>query len=335
MTSRKKVHRARRQTMGMLAEAETALGRGEVALARKLIARALEAGAMNAHVHAEAALLLADLGQRGAAEAAARRAEALAPTADFVCRVLVELALPAASSPRRVEPAHASGAHAAVAMVPAGRPWTGDAAWSDLERCGVAVVSEWLTGDEADVLGRLPEAAPEFAAVRPMSTPTGSLECAVFAGEGLPVLSALLADAYAAARELAAARAAGLGMRGQFVAACPIAPPHVERAVRLSLRDGASLPPRADRGGRDSFPLRACLALGPVPVRLQLVDLRPGRLRQRAVLVPPRAAAWFCARERPVRVGDVLGLQPVAWGLEADGEAALVLTSWLDVSTCA
>jgi hypothetical protein len=80
--------------------------------------------------------------------------------------------------------------------------------------------------------------------------------------------------------------------------------------------------------------LHGIIALGPAPVSVVLVDARPGRRRERACSLPAASAAWFCARERPVMVGGVLGLQAVAWSLRgsARGEpAAAVLTSWQDV----
>ena len=93
MTSRKKIRRARRHTLGMLAEAEQALEKGEPSVALKLTLRALETGFMNPRVHADAALLLFELGCREEAEAAARRAQVLAPGADFVRAAWRELGL--------------------------------------------------------------------------------------------------------------------------------------------------------------------------------------------------------------------------------------------------
>lgn len=331
MSSRKKIQRARRQTLGMLAEAEVALARGEAALAHKLVGRALEVGAMNARVHADAALLLLDLGRRGEAEAAAWRARELAPAAPFVAVVCTELGLQTSPDAHDATSVGAIAPALAPCEPQPTRPWSLPAALAALLQTGVASATGWMTPHEAATLAALPADASLFSAARALATPAGVLEWASCKSGAMPWLDAVLAEAYARAADLANALQGRLGADTRFPSVCGDAPAHVDRAVRLSLRDGASLPPRQDRGDRPAFGLRACLALGPAPASVVVVDVRPGKRRERAVEVPCGGVAWFCARERPVHVGGVLGLQGVAWGLCSPADAALVLTSWLDV----
>lgn len=327
MTSRRKVHRARRHTLALLADAESALGKREHALALKLVLRALESGFMNPRVHAEAAMLLAELGRRDAAEAAAWRAHALAPQAPFVADTLARLGL----EPLRAPPPAAVPGAPPAPRTGRSAAFQADAALAELRRCGVAALPEWLDAAEVEALAALPAEATAFTAARGLATTAGTLHWASFRDGAFTWFDAALAEAYACAAELANALAAELGETRCFPPAAGRPLPHVDRAVRLQLAGGATLARRPDPGSRDAFPLRACFGLGPAPTTLALIDLRPGRRREHRVEVAAGAAAFFCARERPVEVGGVLGLQPVAWEVRGPTDGACVLTSWEDV----
>jgi hypothetical protein len=329
MTSRKKIRRARRRTLGQLAQAEAALEKGEPALALKLVRRATEAGFMNPRVWADAALLLHDLGRADEAAAAARHARELAPEADFVRVVAVELGL--------VELAIAPAPEPTSAEVAAPGPRTSRAAdfalasaHQELLRDGVARASAWLSRQECAQLTELSLDASEFHAAHALASSAGELLYAACRPMALPWLDSAVAEAYACGAELANALRAELALAGRFPLVAPPPPAHVERAVRLRMRD-ASYPERRQPGDRATFPLHGLLALGPEPITLVLADVRPGKRRERALALAPGTAAWFCNRERPREVGGVLGLQPCAYALRANDAAATLLLSWADV----
>jgi hypothetical protein len=328
--SRKKIHRARRQTLAMLADAEAALAKRETALAEKLVRRALEAGFMNARVHAEAAALLAALGCRGEAEAAARRAHELAPTAPFALEALAALGLqPLPAAPQDAVAPPEAESREALASDRSTRLDVGAAA-DALVRTGIAVAPEWLSAAEVGALASLSLKSAEFALAFPLASATGTLESAVWREGASPWFDAMVAETYARAADLANALAEVLGQAARFPLAPPVAPT-VDRARWLRLVDGATYDRPPDPGGRSAFPLRACIALGPAPLTVALVDLRPGKRRERPIEVPAGAVAFFCARERCVAVGGVMGLQPVGWQLRSTGTAAAALLTWTDV----
>ncbi len=329
MTSRKKIRRARRHTLGMLAEAEQALANGEPSVALKLTLRALEAGSMNPRVHADAALLLFELGRLEDAVAAARRAQELAPGADFVRATWRELRLADQADSVSID-------RSTAPVVPP--PRSARASLFDLaasrvalQRAGCAVTAGWLTCDEQESLAQAPADGPAFTASRALASPVGGLHWAAWRGGTLPWFDAMLDDLYVCAVDLANAMQVDLGVGARFPPACQPALPHVDRAVRLQLNGGAVYPERRDPGDRSTFPLRAVVALGPAMVNLVTVDVRPGKRRERVRQVPAGSAAWFCTRGRPAVVGGALGLQPVAFELRGGGDAALVLTAWGDV----
>lgn len=316
----------------MLDEAAEAAAKGEHALALKLVHRALEAGFMNARVHVDAALLLHRLGRTVEAVAVGRRAVDLAPAAGFVRERLraagLHAALPEPEPPRGAPPRDPDDAAVRTARSAAFDPGEARAA---LEQQGVAVLPGWLTASECRALADLPPSSEAFAAERALATARGTLHWAAFGDRAPEWLGAVLAELYACAALLANEVQTGLAGDLRFPLACPQPPAHVDRAVRLVLTDGARLPERSDGGDRATFPLRGCLALGPGAVEVAVVDLRPGKRRERVARVLPGAAAWFPARERPVRIGGVLGLQRTAYELRAGEGGALVLADWSDV----
>lgn len=330
MTSRKKIHRARKQTMSLLTEAATALARRERALARKLVDRALEQGFMNARVHAESAVLLGEMGDRGAAHAAAWRARELAPNAPFVTEAFTALGLTpveepaAASEPIVSAPAAPLSERAARFAV--------DAVLGELRVEGAVVRAGWLGHDEVAHLREVAQEDPVWTAARALASERGTLEWAAIRAGAFPWVDEAVADAFACASRIANELALALGRAERFPLVSPPSTVHVERAVRLRFTEGAEWAARRDLGDHATFPLRGALALGPDALEIVLVDVRPGRRRERVIAVPPGAAAWLCARDRPVAIGGVLGLQPVTWSLRGTGRsAACVLATWLDV----
>ena len=313
----------------MLAEAEQALENGEPSVALKLTLRALEAGFMNSRVHADAAVLLFELGRPEEAEASARRAHQLAPGADFVRAAWRELGLADPSD-------SVSGDRLTESVAPPPRSPRASlfdlaASRLALQRASCAVTTGWLTRDEQESLAQAPADGPAFTASRALASAVGGLHWAAWRAGALPWFDAMLDDLYACALDLANAMQVDLGTDARFPPICQPALPHVDRAVRLRLNGGAVYPERRDPGDRSTFPLRAVVALGPARVNLVTVDVRPGKRRERVVEVPAGSAVWFCTRARPAVVGGVLGLQSVAFELRGGGDAALVLTSWGDV----
>lgn len=328
MTSRKKLRRARRHTLGLLDEAATALDRDELALARKLLGRAVEQGFMNPRVHVEAAALWQEMGRRAEAEAAVRRALELAPEFAMARELAAELGL-------------AVEAKDAVAPMPSDAPAVSRTARSaafdvavalgELRRDGVAVLREMLAHAEAAALAPTGDDDPAWLERRALASELGRLERGVLRASASR--DDLLGELYACARELAHAHERALGRDVTFPGAPSRAPAHVERCLWLRSDAGAAYPRRRDLGDRGSFPLRALLAFGPGPIEVVLHDLRPGKPRSRARVVPPGAAAWFAGRERLVEIAGVLGLQPIEWELRAVAGAdwSGLLCEWSDV----
>lgn len=332
MTSRKKLRRARRHTLGLLDEAATALDREEFALAHKLLGRAVEQGFMNPRVHVEAAALWFEMGRREVAEAAVRRALELAPGFPLALELAASIGL-AVEPPARPPIGEVSEFASPPVRTERSASFDAATALDELQRDGIAVLERFLTHGEASALARRGGDDPAWLSWRALASSVGTLGRGVLRPAAVDWLDAAQAELFACAREAGQALATALRAPLAYPAACPLPPAHVERAVCLSSHAGAGYPRRRDLGDRACLPLRGLACSGPGPVEVVLHDLRPGKPRQRARVVPPGAAVLFACRERPVAVAGVLGLQPIEWELRAVGAESWsgLLFDWTDV----
>lgn len=325
MTSRKKLRRARRHTLGLLDEAATALDREEFALARKLLGRAVEQGFMNPRVHVEAAVLWHEMGRKVDAEAAVRRALELAPGFEMARELAGELGIELA------EPGEVTTDPEPPAVVRTARSagLVSEPAVAELVRDGVALLTEFLAVEEAAALAPSDRTDPAWLQFRALASEVGTLERGVLRNN--PASETWLGELYACARDLAQALGRALGDAVAYPGAPPRPRAHVERCLWLGGQGGAGYPRRHDLGDRATMPLRALVALGPHPLELVLHDLRPGKPRRRSRRVPVGAAAWFTCRARPVEVAGVLGLQSIDWEICAEEAWSALLLDWSDV----
>lgn len=240
MTSRKKLRRARRHTLGLLDEAATALDREEFALAHKLLGRAVEQGFMNPRVHVEAAALWFEMGRREVAEAAVRRALELAPGFPLALELAASMGL-------TVEPPAQAEPPAAEAPAPTSPPvrtersaaFGGATALGELQRDGVAVIERFLTHGEAGALAQRGADDPAWLSWRALASPVGALGRGVLRPAAIEWLDAAHAELFACARAAGQALATALRAPLAYPSVCPPSPAHVERMVWLGSVDGA------------------------------------------------------------------------------------------------
>ncbi len=317
----------------LLAEAAIDLREGRTRMAHATVRRALDLAGRDGDVHAEAARLLADLGEHEEAVAAVLRAVAFDP--DHVGGV-------AAMRRFGLVPVELPALDGAAAALGATMPRTGTFELARAARAlgtdGIVVLPRFASAAECEALRERDDADPCFVLAQDLATEQGTAARAVLREPLASDLRLLVGEAYARAAELANDLGAKLHetarVKTRELERFPIVepPPMLpwDRAVRLRLGDGSSHARRRDAGDRHSFSVRAVLPLGPAPIEVVLHDLRPGKARARRVQVAAGALVLHCARERPVVIGGVLGLQPIEWellGPEA-GVASALLLAW-------
>jgi hypothetical protein len=338
VSSRKEQNRSRKHGDRLRREAQEALEAGDLALARKLIARALEEGLGNARYWKEQGEILLALGETRAAERSLRQALTLSPDYAGAIDVLAglledrgdrELArelrerlerpgVPADSE--RGDASESEPQPVAVPLLTAGCDW--QASESALVAHGIARL--------AGVLSREQCAAWSTAARASASPPTDvpGASCGAHLADARGPWDALVAELVSLLAAIAARASERLG-RGRPALSAEFLPGRgpIARSWSLAPDAPAELPIPASRP-RFPFSIALVLAADPAVARcvLSLVDLRPGRKehahRCEAELGDVVIA---CARDRWVRVGTTFGLQTVSRRLEAGGGTLEVL----------
>lgn len=306
----------------LIDEAAQALREGRTRDSLKLVRRALEAAFTDAGVHLRSARLLRELGEHDAALAALQRAVVLAPEANDALDELRQWGF---------EPLDRTGFDVASARaVPRTPRFDRAAAARALGSTGIIVLPRFATAAECADLATRSDADASFVLTQDLATPVGTASRAVLREPLAADLALLVAEAYHRAAELGNDLRATLRSRERYPADEPPPLASCDRAVRLTLGGGSGYPPRREAGDRQSFPLCGVLALGASPIEVRLHDSRPGKPRGKQAVVPPGALALFCARERPVSVGGITGLQAIEWSLAVPdaGTASVLLLAW-------
>lgn len=322
MRSDKQVDRLEGGKPALLDEAAQAFREGRTRDAFKLIRRALEAAFTDAGVHLESARLLRGLGEHDVALAALQRALALAPQAQDALAELRQWGF---------APLDTTGFDVTLARaVPRTPRFDRIAATRALGSSGIVVLPRFATAAECADLAARTDADASFVWAQDLATPIGTASRAVLREPLAADLALLVAEAYRRAAELGNDLRATLRSPERFPADEPPPLTSCDRAVRLTLRGGSGYSRRREPGDRQSFPFCGVVALGESPIEIRLHDSRPGKPRAKQATAPPGALALFCARERPVSIGGITGLQAIEWELAVPdaGTASALLLTW-------
>jgi hypothetical protein len=351
MSSPKERRKARRRAERTMDEAWEALLANDLTMAERLARRAIAGGEMNARLWLDLGRILRRCNRPDDAEEALRRAIALAPThgeafaelaafqagagkwvqAERLQRRAVEL-LPQDASAHDQLACYAAmlPADAADAAEEPPPPSTDrterydwDAVAVELRARGCALLPRLVAAGECDALRALWDADCFEHRFVEDGEDEGRVEHRFFQLPLPPLVQELRAEVYARLRPIANEWQRLLERRPRFppahaafLARCAAAGQHRTSPALLRYPPGGFGAPRRDDAGRVTFPFQLAVALGPEPFAqeggaLRLIDVRPGRLRERRLACGPGDGALSCTQERLCEIAGVVAAQPV------------------------